>query len=150
MFVYEVVVDSNPVSVTVSLNSSLISFQSSRINGELRAFSNLLLRTSTANSNTVFTLTSPSTITATAISSVSGIVGINPIPAISLAATGQDAHFETSMENTKFKLGSTLEKFITTNNPPGKSRGENYRGYLASRSEIDQSSDHGSNCVPPP
>ena len=119
------VVGSNPVSVTVSPNSSLISFQSSRINGELRAFSNLLLRTSTANSNTVFTLTSPSTITATAISSVSGIVGINPIRAISLAATEQDAHFETSMENTKFKLGSTLEKFISTNNPPGKPRGEN-------------------------
>ena len=87
------------------------------------------------------------------------MVGINPAPAISVAATGQDANFETrlnAMENAIFKLGSTLEKFISTNNPSGKSRGENDRGYLtdfsvtASQSEIDQSSDNESNCGPPP
>ena len=60
------------------------------------------------------------------------------------------------MENAIFKLGSTLEKFISTNNPPVRSRGENDRGYLtdfsviASQSEIDQSSDEESNCCPPP
>ena len=35
-----------PVKLISLINSLLISFQSSRINGELRAFSNLLLRTS--------------------------------------------------------------------------------------------------------
>ena len=60
------------------------------------------------------------------------------------------------MENAIFKLGSTLEKFISTNNPPVRSRGENDRGYLtdfsfiASQPEIDQSSDEESNCCPPP
>ena len=83
----------------------------------------------------------------------------NPAPVISIAATGQDANFETrlnAMENAIFKLGSTLEKFISTNNPTGRSRGEKDRGYLtdfsvnASQSEIDQSSDDESNCGPPP
>ena len=115
--------------------------------------------TTTANSNILVTLTSPSTIATTAISSASGMVSINPAPAISVAATGQDANFETrlnAMENAIFKLGSTLEKFISTNNPTGRSRGENDRGYLtdfsvnASQSEIDQSSDEESNCGPPP
>ena len=52
--------------------------------------------------------------------------------------------------------GVRLEKFISTNNPSGRSRGENNRGYLtdfsvdASQSEIDQSSDEASNCGPPP
>ena len=68
-------------------------------------------------------------------------------------------NFETrlnAMENAIFKLSSTLEKFISTNNPPGKSRGENDRGHLtdfsvnASQSEIDQSSDKENNCGPPP
>ena len=86
------------------------------------------------------------------------MVSINPAPAISVAATGQDANFETrlnAMENAIFKLGSTLEKFISTNNPTGRSRGEKDRGYLtdfsvnASQSEIDQSSDDKSNCGPP-
>ena len=60
------------------------------------------------------------------------------------------------MENAIFKLGSTFEKFISTNNPTGRSRGENDRGYLAdfsvnaSQSEIDQSSDKEGNCSPPP
>ena len=87
----------------------------------------------TANSNILVTLTSPSTITATAISSASGMVSINPAPAISVAGTEQDPNFQTrlnAMENAIFKLGSTLENFISTNNPSGKSRGENDRGYL--------------------
>ena len=113
----------------------------------------------TANSNILVTLTSPSTITTTAISSASGMVSINPAPAISVADTGQDVDFKTrlnAMENAIFKLRSTLENFISTNNPSGKSRGENDRGYLtdfsinAPQSEIDQSSDDDSNCGPPP
>ena len=87
----------------------------------------------TANSNIRVTLTSPSTTTTTAIPSASGMVSINPAPAISVAGTGQDANFETrlnAMENAIFKLGSRLENFISTNNPSGKSRGENDRGYL--------------------
>ena len=113
--------------------------------------------TTTANSNVLVTLTS--TITTTAIASALGMVSINPAPTISVAAKGQDANFETrlnAMENAIFKLGSTLEKFISTNNPTGRSRGENDRGYLtdfsvnASQSEIDQSSDEDSNCGPPP
>ena len=109
----------------------------------------------TANSNILVTLTFPSTITVTAISAAPGMVSINPAPAISVAGTGPDANFETklnAMENAIFKLGSTLENFIST----GKSRGEKDRGYLtdfsvnASQSDIDQSSDDESNCGPPP
>ena len=108
----------------------------------------------TANIN--ISLTLPSTITTTAISSASDRATINLSPAISVAATGQDANFETrlnAMENAIFKLGSTLEKFILTNN---RSQGESDRGYLtdsavnASQSEMDQSSDEDSNCGPPP
>ena len=115
--------------------------------------------TTTANSNVLVTLTSPSTITTTAIASASGMVSKNPAPAISAAATGQDENFGTrlnAMENVIFKLGSTLEKFISTNNPPGKSQGESDRGYLidfsvnAFQSEIGQSSNKESNCCPPP
>ena len=53
-------------------------------------------------------------------------------------------------------MGSKLEKFISTLNSPGKSRGENDRRYLtdfsvsASQSKTDQFSDEGSNCGPPP
>ena len=104
--------------------------------------------TTTANSNVLVTLTSPSTITTTAIASASGMVSIYPGPTISVATKGQDASFETkltAMENAIFKLGSTFEKFISTNNPTGRSRGEN-----ASQSEIDQSSDEESNYGPPP
>ena len=60
------------------------------------------------------------------------------------------------MKNAIFKMGSKLEKFISTLNSPGKSRGENDRRYLtdfsvsASQSKTDQSSDEGSNCGPPP
>ena len=60
------------------------------------------------------------------------------------------------MENVIFKLGNTLEKFISANNPSSKSRGENDRGYLTDssvsffQSESDQSSDDESNCGPPP
>ena len=113
----------------------------------------------TPNSNSLVTLTSPSTITTTAISSASGMVSINPASAISVAGTGQDANFETrlnAMENAIFKFGSTLENLISTNNPSGKSRGENDRGYLtdfsvnASQSETDQSSDDESKCGSPP
>ena len=111
------------------------------------------------NSKILVTLASPSTNTTTAISSASGMVSINPAPAISVAATGQDANFETrlnAMENAILKLGSTSESFISTNSPSGKSRGENDRRYLtdfsvnASKSEIDQSSDDENNCCPPP
>ena len=79
----------------------------------------------TANSNVLVTLTSPLTITMAAIASASGMVSINLAPTISVAAKGQDANFETrlnAMENAIFKLGSTLEKFISTNNPTGRSR----------------------------
>ena len=116
----------------------------------------------TANSNILVTLTSPSTITTTAIYATPGMVSINPAPAISVAGTGPDASFETRLNAMEilrsyaklefFKLKSTLENFIST----GKSRGENDRGYLtdfsvsASQSEIDQSSDDESNCGPPP
>ena len=105
------------------------------------------------------TFTSLSTITTTAISSVSIMISLNPAPAISIAATGQNANFVTrlnAMENAIFKLRSTLEKLISTNNPSGKSQGENNRGYLtdfsviASQSEIDQFSDNESSCSPPP
>ena len=115
--------------------------------------------TTMTNSNILVTPTSRSTITTTAISSASGMVNRNPAPAISVAATVQDANFQTrlnAMENAIFKLRSTLEKFISTNNPPSRSRGENDRGYLtdlsvnASQSEIDQSSEKESNCGPPP
>ena len=79
------------------------------------------------------------------------MVIINPTPAISVSATGQDANFETRLnatENTIFKLGGMLGKFISTN--------KNDRGYLsdfsvnASLSETDQSSDDESNYDPPP
>ena len=89
--------------------------------------------TTTAYSNILVTLTSTSIITTPAIASASHMVSINPAPATSVAATGQDANFQTrlnAMENAIFKLGSTLEKLISTNNPPGRSRGENDRGYL--------------------
>ena len=110
----------------------------------------------TANSNILVTLTSASTITMTVISSASGMVSINPAPVISVTETGQDANFETrlnAMENSIFKLGSTLENFNSKNNPSGKPRGENDRADFsvnASQSEIDQSSDNESNCGPPP
>ena len=83
------------------------------------------------------------------------MVSINPAAVISVAETGQDSNFGTrlnAMENTIFKLWSTLENFISQNNASGKPRGENDRGYLtdfsvnASQSEIDQSSDDESNC----
>ena len=111
----------------------------------------------TSSSNILVTYTYSSTITTTAISS--GVVNVNCAPAISLTATGQDANFQTrlnAMENVIFKFGSTLEKFISTNNHSGKSRGENDGGYLtdfsisASQSEMDQSSDNECNCGPPP
>ena len=56
----------------------------------------------------------------------SGVVSINPTPAISVTTTGQDTNFETrlnAMENAIFKLGSTLEKFISSSSS-GNSRGE--------------------------
>ena len=68
--------------------------------------------TTTANSNILVTLTSPSTITTTAIASASGMVSIYPAPTISVADKGQDANFETrlnAMENAIFKLGSKFE-----------------------------------------
>ena len=51
------------------------------------------------------------------------MVSVNPAPAISVAATGQDANFETrlnAIENAIFKLESTLGKFTSTNSPSGK------------------------------
>ena len=82
------------------------------------------------------------------------MVSINPAPATSAAATGQDVNFETrlnAMENVIFKLGSAFKKFNTLEEINGKSRGEIDRGYLTdfsvntSQSEIDQSSDDESN-----
>ena len=108
-------------------------------------------------SNILFTLTSLSAITTTATSSALGMLNINPAPAISAAARGQDTNFETrlnAMKNAIFKLGSMLEDFISTNNTSGKSRWENDRGYLtdfsvnAYQSEIDQSFDEETNCGP--
>ena len=112
----------------------------------------------TADSNILITITSPSTITTRDISSASDMVSTNPAPAISIAAKEPDWNFETrlnTMENVIFKLGSRLEKFISTSNPSGKSRGQNERGYLTDFSvnafqyEIDQSSDAESNYGPP-
>ena len=99
-------------------------------------------------------LFSLSSVTMMTFSSGSGMVSINPVSAISVAAKGQDLNFETrlsAMENTIFKLGSSLENFISANSPSSKSRVENDRRYLAnstviaSLSEIDQSSDDESN-----
>ena len=113
----------------------------------------------TAKGNILFTLTSPSTNTTTAISSTSGMVSINPTPVISVAVTGQDANFESrlnAMENAFFKLGCTLKKLISTNNPLRRLRGENDRGYLTDfsvnvfQSETDQSSDKENSCDAPP
>ena len=47
----------------------------------------------TANSNILATLTSPATVTTTAISSASVMVSINPAPVMSVAGTGQYANF---------------------------------------------------------
>ena len=83
------------------------------------------------------------------------MVNINPAPAISVAATGEDANFKTTlnaMQNAISKLESTLETFISTNNLSGTLRKENDTGYLtnssvnAPQSEIDQSYDDESNC----
>ena len=85
------------------------------------------------------------------------MVSVNPAPAKSVAATRQDANFETRLnatENAIFKLANTLQKFILTNNSQGKSPGENGGRYLtnfsvhASLSETDQCSDRESNCGP--
>ena len=79
----------------------------------------------TANSNTLATLNSPSTITTAAIFSAPDMVSINLAPAIPISATGQDLNFETrlnAIENAIFKLGSILEKFISGNSPVCKSR----------------------------
>ena len=87
------------------------------------------------------------------------MVSINPAPVTSVAATGQDAKFETrlnTMGNAIFKSSSACEKFISTNKSSGKSRGEIDRGYLTdfsvnvSQSEIGQSADDESNCGPSP
>ena len=66
----------------------------------------------TANSNILVTLTSPSTITTTAIASASGMVSIYPAPTISVAAKVQDANFETrlnAMENAISNWGVRLK-----------------------------------------
>ena len=79
----------------------------------------------TANSNTLVTAISSSNImTTTAISLASGMISLIPTPAISIAATGQDLSFETNInaiKNVIFKLGSTVEKLISANNPSCKS-----------------------------
>lgn len=77
----------------------------------------------TTNSNTLVTLTFSASITTTAISSASITLSTSPVRAISVAGTGQDANFETrlnTMENDLYKLGSTLEKSHSTNNPSVK------------------------------
>ena len=85
------------------------------------------------------------------------MVSINPAPAISVAATEQDANCETrlnDMENAIFESMNTLEKFISTKNSSCKSQRGNDRGYLANfsvnafQSEIDPPSDDET-CVPP-
>ena len=109
----------------------------------------------TANSSTLATLTSTSTIITAVVSLASGMVSIYHAPAISVAATGKDANFKTTlnaMQNAIFKLESTLEIFISTDNLSGTLQKENDSGYLtdssvnASQYEIDQSSDDESNC----
>lgn len=79
----------------------------------------------TANSNTLVTAISSSNVmTTTAISLASGMISLIPAPAISIAATGQDLSFETNInaiKNVIFKLGSTVKKFISANNPSCKS-----------------------------
>ena len=80
----------------------------------------------TANCNTLFTLTSFSTITATAISSPLCTVSINPLQ-LNLFAAVVDTSFETrlnTMKNGIFRLWVTSEKFISINNISGKSREE--------------------------
>ena len=75
---------------------------------------------STVNSDTLATLTFSSSITMTVISLALGMVHKNPALATSVAATGQDLNFETrlnAMENTIFKLGSTLQQIIYANDP---------------------------------
>ena len=62
--------------------------------------------TTTVNSNILVTLTPPSTITTKAISSASVMVSINPAPAISVAATGQDAIFETRLNAMKMPFSN--------------------------------------------
>ena len=79
-----------------------------------------MLSISTVNSDTLATLTFSSSITMTVISLASGMVHKNPALATSVAATGQDLNFETrlnAMENTIFKLGSTLQQIIYANDP---------------------------------
>ena len=49
-----------------------------------------------ANSSTLVTLTSPSTISTTTIFSAPSMVSISPAPGASVAATGQDGNCETS------------------------------------------------------
>ena len=56
----------------------------------------------TANNNTLVTLNSPATFTATAIFSASVIVSMNFASAIPVAATGQDANFETMLWKMSF------------------------------------------------
>ena len=79
-----------------------------------------MLSISTVNSDTLATLTFSSSITMTVISLALGMVHKNPALATSVAATGQDLNFETrlnAMENTIFKLGSTLQQIIYANDP---------------------------------
>ena len=79
-----------------------------------------MLSISTVNSDTLATLTFSSSITMTVISLALGMVHKNPALATSVAATGQDLNFEirlNAMENTIFKLGSTLEQIIYANDP---------------------------------
>ena len=79
-----------------------------------------MLSISTVNSDTLATLTFPSSITMTVISLALGMVHKNPALATSVAATGQDLNFETrlnAMGNTIFKLGSTLQQIIYANDP---------------------------------
>ena len=62
----------------------------------------------TFSSNTLVTLTSFSTITTTFISSASSMVSINPAPPMSVAATGQDANFETTITYKIFEPKSSF------------------------------------------
>ena len=68
----------------------------------------------TANSNALFALTYPLTITMTAISSASSMVSINPAPAISVAAYYIDIFEEINKENkSEGELGPPIFSKLT-------------------------------------
>ena len=60
------------------------------------------------------------------------MTSINSASGVSAAFPEQDFNLETrlnAVKDTTFKLGSTLKKCLSANNPSGKSQGENDRRY---------------------